>query len=141
MNESANDPRDAWLRACDRYERVAQLNAYFTPMAGVVRALAIGPCAQVAGPRVDGFDLHLVRSAAPDPAAEARPDVGDADSDALDVRVRALTDGAIEIRCDERAPRGRTRVRVVSAIKAPAAVEECLREIGWLTEAVWSEWR
>jgi transcription antitermination factor NusA-like protein len=63
-----------------------------------------------------------------------------APADAISVRVRALTGGALELRCVERVPRTRTRVRVVAAEGAADAVEECLHELGWIAEGEWNDW-
>lgn len=133
---SAKDPREAWLRACDRYDRLAAANSFFIPMADCVRALAGDACAMAVVPSVDGVDLHLARASVPGAPSHA------ADSSSpVDVRVRALTDHAIEIRCTEQAPRARPRVRVVAAGQAVEAVEECLWELGWVSEAEWGEER
>jgi hypothetical protein len=131
VETSATDVRDTWLHASDRYDRLAQSNGFFTPIACTVRELANGPCAVAAMARVDGVDLHLVRAmhvaddGVPPPSTE--------------VRLRALTDGAVEIRCVESAPRTRPRVRVVVAEEAADAVEHCLWEIGWIAEAEWRD--
>lgn len=130
MHESAKDVREDWLRACDRYDRLAESNPFFAPIASVVRTLADGTCSHVAVARVDGVDLYLERATTvPDAAHEHEPPV--------DVRLRALTDAAIELRCIERAPRSRARVRIVAADQAAEAVAQCLWEIGWVSEAEW----
>jgi hypothetical protein len=131
VETSATDARDSWLRASDRYDRLAQSNAFFLPIASVVRELASRSCAVAAAARVDGVDLHLVR--AMQVAVEGVP------PPAIEVRLRALTDGAIEIRCVENAPRARPRVRVVMAEEAADSVEHCLWEIGWIAEAEWRD--
>jgi hypothetical protein len=132
VNVGANDPREGWLHACDRYDRLSASNPFFAPLASVLRELSGGTCAHVAVARLVGVDLHLSRA---DAAGAAVP--GDASAAPVDVRLRALTDDAIEIRCTEGAPRTRSRVRIVAAEQAASAVEECLWEIGWISEAEW----
>jgi hypothetical protein len=132
MDGSEQCRGETWARACERYAQLAQSNPFFLPLSAVVQALAGGPCAQVALARVDGVDLHLSHALPADLAAVA---------DAVNVQLRALTGGALELRCSGRAPRTRTRVRIVAAEHAVAEVEQWLRELGWVSEAEWKDWR
>lgn len=132
MDGSAQHRGETWARACERYAQLAQSNPFFVPLRVVVQALADGPCAQVALARVDGVDLHLSRALPADMVAAG---------DAVNVQLRALTGGALELRCLGRVPRTRTRVRVVPAEVAAAEVEKWLHELGWVTEADWKEWQ
>jgi hypothetical protein len=132
MDGSAQHRGETWTRACERYAQLAQSNPFFVPLSTVVHALADGPCAQVALARVDGVDLHLSHALSADMFAAA---------DAVNVQLRALTGGTLELRCLGRVPRTRTRVRVVAAESAVAEVERWLHELGWVTETEWKEWR
>lgn len=132
VDDDLKQRREAWARACERYARLAHANPFFGPLGAAVQALANGRCADVAIARVDGVDLHLAR---PLPAGAV------ASADAVNVQLRALTGGALELRCLGRVPRVRTRVRVVAAEQAAAAVEECLHELGWIPEGEWRDWR
>jgi hypothetical protein len=132
MDGSTQHRDESWTRACERYAQLAQSNPFFVPLSLVVQALADGPCAHVALARVDGVDLHL---------SHARPVEAFAVADAVNVQLRALTGGTLELRCLGRVPRTRTRVRVVTAEHAVAEVERWLQELGWVPETEWKEWR
>jgi hypothetical protein len=132
MDGSTQSRGESWARARERYAQLAESNPFFAPLDAVVQALADGPCAQVALARVDGVDLHLSHALPADLVVAA---------DAVNVQLRALTGGALELRCFGRVPRTRTRVRIVAAEHAVAEVEQWLHELGWVSEAEWKDWR
>lgn len=135
---SAAKPRDTWRRACERYDSIARGNPHFSGMSEVVRVLASRPCADVTFARMDGVDLYLARVL---PTGEVeRVAVADA-RDHTEVRLRALIDGAIEVRWSPRGPRTRANVRLMAVAAAPAEIERCLWEIGWVPESAWRDWR
>jgi hypothetical protein len=131
MDAGARGRDETWVRACERFERLARSNAFFAPLSGIVHELANGPFAQVATARVDGVDLHLAR---------ALPAGAIASPDAVNLQLRALTGGALEVRCLGRVSRTRTHVRVVAPEHAVAEVERWAHELGWVREADWTEW-
>lgn len=115
-----SDTRAGWQDTVAVFERVAQHTQFFAPLHAVVSDFGASEWAAQVQPAVHGYDVILVPAGStPDPRAPY-------------VRICALKDGRLEIRCIEHHRRRRPWSCTASAEDASATLVDFLEKLGWI---------